>query len=43
MKIIITESQLKSLLEKTIIENNMVKSTPNLKNLKETYTKKNRR
>ena len=32
MKILITESQLKSLLEKTIIENDMVKSTPNLKN-----------
>ena len=39
MKILITESQLKSLLEKTIIENNMVKSTPNLKNLKEKFKK----
>ena len=43
MKIIITESQLKSLLEKTIIENVMVKSTPNLKNLKELYQERNRR
>jgi hypothetical protein len=43
MKILITESQLKSLLEKTIIENVMVKSIPNLKNLKELYQERNRR